>query len=158
MYQNVKPTEKTNYRPINLLSNTSKTYERLMHDNMSDYFNGFLSKFQCDFRRSFGAQYFLLYMMEIIRKSFGAQYFLLYMIEIIRKGFCAQYFLLYMIEIIRKGFGAQYFLLHMIEIIQKPRNNHGVFSAAMTALSKDFDCIFHEILIVWLNAYSFDKT
>ena len=30
---------KTNYNPISILSNISKIYERLMHDNMSDYFN-----------------------------------------------------------------------------------------------------------------------
>ena len=37
-----KSTEKTNYRPISILSNISKIYERLMHDNMSDYFNDVL--------------------------------------------------------------------------------------------------------------------
>ena len=46
-YKKDKPTEKTNYRPISILSNISKIYERLMHDNMSDYFNDVLSKFQC---------------------------------------------------------------------------------------------------------------
>ena len=68
-YKKDKPTEKTNYRPISILSNISKIYERLMHDNMSDYFNDVLSKFQCDFRRGFGAQNCLLYMIENIRKT-----------------------------------------------------------------------------------------
>ena len=40
-----------------------------MHDNMSDYFNDVLSKFQCGFRKGFGAQNCLLYMVETIRKS-----------------------------------------------------------------------------------------
>ena len=35
-YKKDKPTEKTNYRSIGILSNLSKIYERLMHDNMSD--------------------------------------------------------------------------------------------------------------------------
>ena len=30
---------KTNYSLISILSNIPKIYERLMHDNMSDYFN-----------------------------------------------------------------------------------------------------------------------
>ena len=60
-----KPTEKTNYRPISILSNESKTYERLMHNNMSDYFNDVLSKFQCGFRRGFGAQN-CIYMIDTI--------------------------------------------------------------------------------------------
>ena len=40
-----------------------------MHDNMSDYFNDVLSKFQCGFRKGFGAQNCLLYMVEAIRKT-----------------------------------------------------------------------------------------
>ena len=68
-YKKDKPTEKTNYRPISILSNTSKVYERLMYDNMSDYFNYVLSKFQCGFRKGFGAQNCLLYMIETLRKT-----------------------------------------------------------------------------------------
>ena len=33
-----------NCRPISILSNISQIYERLMQDNMSDYFNDVLSK------------------------------------------------------------------------------------------------------------------
>ena len=67
-YKKDKPTDKTNYRPISILSNISKIYERLMHDNMSNYFNDVLSKFQCGFRKGFGAQNCLLYMIETLRK------------------------------------------------------------------------------------------
>ena len=38
-YKKGKAIEKTNYRPISILSNISTIYERLMHDNMGDYFN-----------------------------------------------------------------------------------------------------------------------
>ena len=61
--------KKTNCRPTSILSNISKIYERIMPDNMSDYFNDVLSKFQCGFRKGFGAQNCLLYMVENIRKS-----------------------------------------------------------------------------------------
>ena len=40
-----------------------------MYDNMSDYFNDLLSKFQCGFGKAFGAQNCLLYMIETIRKT-----------------------------------------------------------------------------------------
>ena len=40
-----------------------------MHDNMSDYFNNALSRFQCVFQKVFGAQNCLLYMIETIRKA-----------------------------------------------------------------------------------------
>ena len=58
----------------------------------------------------------------------------------------------------QRGFGAQNCLLYMIETIRKTRDNHGVFAAVMTDLSKAFDCISHELLIVKLNAYDFDET
>ena len=68
-YKKDKATEKTNYRPISILSNISKIYERLMHDNMSDYFNDVLSKFQCGFRKGFGAQNCLLFMIDYTKNS-----------------------------------------------------------------------------------------
>ena len=67
-YKTDKPTEKTNYKPISILSNISKIYERLMHDNIIDYFN-VLSKFQCGFRKGFGAQNCLLFMIDYTKNS-----------------------------------------------------------------------------------------
>ena len=106
-YKKDKSTEKTNCRQISILSNIFKIYERLMHDNMSLYFDDVLSKFQCG---------------------------------------------------VRKGFGAQNCLLYMIETIRKTCDNHGVFAAVITGLSKAFDCISHELLIAKLNSYGFDET
>ena len=40
-----------------------------MHDNMRDYFNDVLSKFQCGFQRRFGAQNCLAYIIETIRNT-----------------------------------------------------------------------------------------
>ena len=68
-YKKDKPTEKTNYRPISILSNISKIYERLMHDNVNDYFNDVLSKFQCGFQKGFGAQNCLLFMIKNYTKN-----------------------------------------------------------------------------------------
>ena len=78
-----------------------------MHDNMRDYFNDVLSKFQCAFR---------------------------------------------------KGFGAQNCLLYMIETIRKTCDYHGVFAGVMKDLSKAFDGISHELLVVKLHAYSYDES
>ena len=46
----------------------------------------------------------------------------------------------------------------MIETIRKTHDNHGVFAAIMTDLSKTFDYMSHEFLITKLNAYGFDET
>ena len=57
-------TEKTNYRPISILPNLSKIYERLIYNQLSRYLETFFSKFQCGFRKGFSAQDCLLVMTE----------------------------------------------------------------------------------------------
>ena len=61
-------TDKTNYRPISILPNLSKVYERLMYNQISPYFDSVFSKFQCRFRKGFNAQHCLLTMVEKWRK------------------------------------------------------------------------------------------
>ena len=44
---------KNNYRPIAVLSNLSKIYDRSMHDEITNaYFNYILLKFQCEFTKA----------------------------------------------------------------------------------------------------------
>ena len=82
---NVTPVHKkesreneANYRPISILPNLSKIYERCMHKQMSDFFENVLSKYQCGFRKGFSSQQCLVAMIEKWRKtldnggSFGA--------------------------------------------------------------------------------------
>ena len=70
--------EKNNYRPVSILSNISKVYERIMFKQMSEFFeSSFLSKYQCGFRKGFSAQHCLVSMLEKWKsatdnkKSFG---------------------------------------------------------------------------------------
>ena len=46
VYQKANPFEKDNHRPICILSNISKIYERIMHNQMNDFFINKLSKNQ----------------------------------------------------------------------------------------------------------------
>ena len=62
-------TEKENYRPISILPNLSKVYERLMYNQIYPYFDTLFSKFQCGFRKGFNAQHCLLVMIEKWRKT-----------------------------------------------------------------------------------------
>ena len=62
--------EKINYRPLNLLPNISKIFERCMHRQISEYFETVLSKFQCGFRKGYST------MVENCKKALdqGKQY------------------------------------------------------------------------------------
>ena len=57
-------TGKENYRPISILPNLSKVYEKLMYNQIYPYFDTLFSKFQCGFRKGFNAQHCLLAMIE----------------------------------------------------------------------------------------------
>ena len=59
-----------NYRPVSILPNLSKIYERCLYDQMYKYFNHIFSKWQCGFRKGFSTQHRLLVMTEKWRKSF----------------------------------------------------------------------------------------
>ena len=52
-------TSKDNYRPISILPNISKIYERCLYNQMQTYFDNILSKYQCGFRKGFNAQHCL---------------------------------------------------------------------------------------------------
>ena len=57
-------SSKDNYRPVSILSNLSKIYERLLFKQISEYFEPILSKFQCGFRKGYSAKHCLLAMLE----------------------------------------------------------------------------------------------
>ena len=56
--------EKSNYRPVSILSNVSKVYERCLYDQIYDFFENKFSKYQCGFRKGFNTQNALLSMVE----------------------------------------------------------------------------------------------
>ena len=59
---------KENYRPISILPNISKVYERCLYDQISDYFEDILSKYQRGFRKGYSAQHCLLVMIERLKQ------------------------------------------------------------------------------------------
>ena len=66
----------------------------------------------------------------------------MYFLHIHQQGFC-------------KGYSAQQYLLATIEKWKKVVDNEGVFVALLTDMSKAFDCIPHDLIIVKLEAYGF---
>ena len=55
---------KENYRPVSILSNISKIFEKLIYNQLYEYFEAFLFPSQCGFRKGFNAQHCLLVMLE----------------------------------------------------------------------------------------------
>ena len=71
-YKNDRRADKSNYRPISILSNVSKIYERFLFSQLYDYFDkNIFSKYQCGFRKGFSIQHALLVMIEKMKTARG---------------------------------------------------------------------------------------
>ena len=64
MHKKYSKSKKDHYRPISALPSICKIYERFFFKQISEYFEQFLSKYQCGFRKGFSAQHSLLSMLE----------------------------------------------------------------------------------------------
>ena len=62
-------TDKENYRPVSILPNISKIYERCLYKQLYDYFDVIFSRNQCGFRKGFSVVNCLLPMIEKWRES-----------------------------------------------------------------------------------------
>ena len=62
-------TEKGNYRPVSILSNLSKIYERIIYNKLLSFFDTKFLKFRCGFRKRFSTQHALLAMIEKWEKN-----------------------------------------------------------------------------------------
>ena len=57
-------TEKSNYRPVNILPNIFEVFDRLLYDQMYSYFDKTFVKHHCGFRKGYHAQHCLLVKVE----------------------------------------------------------------------------------------------
>ena len=64
LYKKGKKDIKGNYRPVSILPNLSKIFEKCMFEQMSQFFENIFSKYQCGFRKCFSTQQCLLAMLE----------------------------------------------------------------------------------------------
>ena len=56
-------TEKSNYRPISILSNISKVFERALFDQIETFFRDKFSMYLCGFRKGYSTQYALAHLL-----------------------------------------------------------------------------------------------
>ena len=68
IYKKDSRVEEKNYRPNCILPNLSKIYERIMHSQISAYFDKILSKYQFGFRQGYSSQQCLLVLIEKWKK------------------------------------------------------------------------------------------
>ena len=90
-------TDKSNYRPINILSLLSKIFEKIMFDQSYIYMNNILNKLLCVFH---------------------------------------------------KPYSTQNTIFQLLQAWQKELDNSGFIRALLMDLSKAYDCLPHDLLIV----------
>ena len=64
VYKKDNRSEKGNHRPVSTLPNISKVFERYIYKQMSQFFEGIISKYQCGFRKGHSAQHTLISLLE----------------------------------------------------------------------------------------------
>ena len=64
LHKKCKKDLKENYRPVSILPVFSKVFKRIMFAQMSSFFDNFLSKQQCGFRKGYSTQQCLLALLE----------------------------------------------------------------------------------------------
>ena len=95
LYKKDGRTEKSNYRPISVLSNVSKNYETCLHDQIYLYFNKIFSRYHCGFRKSINTQHILYAVIEKMKILRGNKEFYAAILKDLSKAFdCIHYDLL----------------------------------------------------------------
>ena len=59
VYKKKSRNSKDNSRPVHVLSNLSKIYERCIYDQIQLFFDSLLSEYQCGFRRGYNSRHWL---------------------------------------------------------------------------------------------------
>ena len=69
LHKKGRKDKKENYRPVSILPTLSKLLERILFEQISVYFNKFLSDQQCWFRKGYSTQHCLLDLLEKWKNS-----------------------------------------------------------------------------------------
>ena len=64
-------SDKANYRPVSILRDLSRIYEKLMYHQLSEHFNLILSPKQCGFRKGESVQHCLMVMVGKFKELRG---------------------------------------------------------------------------------------
>ena len=64
LHEKGRKDNKENYRPVSILPTLSKIFERILFEQISGFFDNFLSEKQCGFRKGYSTQYCLVNLLE----------------------------------------------------------------------------------------------
>ena len=71
VFKQVERLLKVNYRPVSILPTLSKIYEKVLYQQMYEYFDKLFSRHLCGFRKGQSTQHCLLFMLESLKKALG---------------------------------------------------------------------------------------
>ena len=76
LFQYIRKTTnaKKKTRPVSVLLNLSKIYEKLMYNQLYEYFDNILFPSQCGFRKGYSAQHCLLVLIEKFKEAIHRSY------------------------------------------------------------------------------------
>ena len=74
LFKKVDPFDKTNYRPVTLLSDISKAFERIIYNQMDEYIESFLSKVLTGFCKKHNTKHSLLKKLENFKEALDKGY------------------------------------------------------------------------------------
>ena len=69
LFKKADPFDKSNYRPVSLLSHMSKVFERIIYNQINEYIEPFLSNLLTGFRKNHNTQHSLLKMLESFKEA-----------------------------------------------------------------------------------------
>ena len=75
LYKKKDPLNKKNFRPVSILPIISKTYERVMHNQLSAHFDNIFDPYLAAFRKGFWCQTTLLCLLEDWKKALDSHEF-----------------------------------------------------------------------------------
>ena len=69
LFKKADPFDKVNYRPVSLLSHVSKSYERIIFNQIGTFFELYFSSFLTGFYKKHNTQHSLLKMLELWKEA-----------------------------------------------------------------------------------------
>ena len=64
IYKKDDHNKSKNYKPVSVLPVVSKVFEKIMHDQISQYINSFLTPYLCGYTKGFSTQQAILSLIE----------------------------------------------------------------------------------------------